>query len=92
MYIYVVYIAYKFLQCKAEGLPRCRRMTDAFIGSSKAALKNLIAAEMVTDSEDPYTSFSEGLLNFHEHYCVDDHSSDWCWHEKVRSKNRGFLQ
>ncbi len=58
-------------------------MTDAFINSCKAALKNMIACERVLEAENPYTAFSEGILNFHAHYCADDHSSSWCWHEKV---------
>ncbi len=58
-------------------------MTDPLIGSCKAALKHLIATDRVLESEDPYAVFSEGLLNFHAHYCVDDYSSPWCWHEKV---------
>ena len=73
------------LQCKAEGLPRCKRMSEAFINSCKAALKSLICSDTVFDSEDPYTAFSTGIVNFHSHYCLDDHSSPWCYHEKVYS-------
>ena len=49
--------------------------------SSVAALNNLIAT--VVEMEDPYEKFSEGIRNFHKHYCEDDHNSDWCCHDKV---------
>ena len=56
-------------------------MPDSFLTSCKAALNNLIAT--VVEMEDPYEKFSEGIRNFHKHYCEDDHSSDWCCHDKV---------
>ena len=58
-------------------------MTDAFIGSCKAALNNLISSEKIQSSDDPYSDFSDAIKNFHVHYCLDDHSSSWCHHEKV---------
>ena len=58
-------------------------MSEAFISSCKTALNNLIASERVYDSDDPYSSFSEGILNFFPHYCQEDHSSSWCFHAKV---------
>ncbi len=58
-------------------------MNDAFITCCKTALKNLMANEEVLESEDPYAAFSEGLMSFPAHYCLDDHSSPWCLHEKV---------
>ena len=58
-------------------------MTDPFIGSCKAALNNLISSDRIQESEDPYKDFFQGILNFHSHYCLDEHSSSWCHHEKV---------
>ena len=39
--------------------------------------------EELYESEDPYQEFSAGILNFHAHYCQDDHSSSWYYHDKV---------
>ena len=58
-------------------------MTDPFLGSCKAALNNLISSDKIQASDDPYRDFSEGIMNFHRHYCLDDHSSPWCQHENV---------
>ena len=58
-------------------------MNEAFIGSCKAALSNLIAVDKLYESEDPCQEFSAGILNFHAHYCQDDHNSSWCYHDKV---------
>ena len=58
-------------------------MTEAVFSSCKAALNNLIACDKVYESEDPYSAFSEGILNFYSHYCEDAHNSTWCFHEKV---------
>ena len=58
-------------------------MSEAFLGSCKTALNNLIASEAITEHENPYTAFSEAQLNFLNHYCLNDHSSEWCHHEKV---------
>ena len=58
-------------------------MSDATINSCKAALNNLIASDHVCDSEDPYQAFSDGILNFYSHYCLDSHGSAWCYHDKV---------
>lgn len=58
-------------------------MSEAFIGSCKTALTNLISSDRIQSSDDPFKSFAEGLLNFHRHYCLDDHTSSWCHHEKV---------
>ena len=71
------------LQCRADGLEKCKRMSDPFLGSCKAALNNLISGDIIKESKDPYTAFSQGILNFHHHYCLDEHSSSWCIHEKV---------
>jgi hypothetical protein len=59
-------------------------MPEAFIGSCKAALNNLISSEDIQNADDAFTAFSEGIMNFHAHYCCDDHSSTWCRHNKVR--------
>ena len=58
-------------------------MSEAFISSCKVALHNLIASDKVCESADPYASFSDGIMNFHAHYCRDDHTSFWCHHDKV---------
>jgi len=58
-------------------------MNEDFISSCKAALSNLIAVDQLYESEDPYQEFSAGILNFHAHYCQDDLSSSWCYHDKV---------
>ena len=42
-------------------------MSEAFLGSCKAALNNLIASEAITEHENPYTAFLEALLNFLNH-------------------------
>ena len=59
------------------------------MGSCKTALNNIIASDRVHESDNPYSAFSEGILNFYSHYCEDDHTSSWCVHEKVccHSKN-----
>ena len=58
-------------------------MSEDFIKSCKKALRNLISSERVEESEDPYSLFSEGVLNFFSHYCLDEHASTWCHHKKV---------
>ncbi len=58
-------------------------MPEPFLNSCKAALNNLISSDKIQNSANPYNDFSDGLLNFHPHYCLDDHSSVWCLHEKV---------
>ena len=58
-------------------------MADPFLTSCKIALNNLISSDKIQGSDTPYEDFKEGLLNFHNHYCKDDHSSSWCYHDKV---------
>ena len=58
-------------------------MTEGLLGHCKSALSNLISSEEVQESDDPLKSFSEAILNFHSHYCLDIHTSPWCHHEKV---------
>ena len=62
------------------------RLATSFTYSARQttlALSNLISSEKIQGSDDPLKSFSEAILNFHSHYCLDDHSSPWCCHEKV---------
>ena len=67
------------MQCQALGLPRYKRMSEALLGRCKASLDNLIASDAVQESEDPYLLFSEGALNFYQHYCLTylHHTGDW---------------
>ena len=47
-----------------------------------------MASPDVVSAEDPLKAFSEALLNFHSHYCKDDHSSKWCqYHPKVHTNH-----
>ena len=40
----------------------------------------------VLDALDPLKAFSNALLNFHNHYCLDDNGSVWCkYHPEVRT-------
>ncbi len=64
-------------------------MPEQFIGSCTAALSNLISSDVIQSAQDPYKAFCEGIMNFHQHYCLNDHSSPWCHHEKVRKGGRG---
>jgi len=43
-----------------------------------------MASTDVLEAQDPLKAFSDALLNFHNHYCLDDHTSVWCqYHPKV---------
>ncbi len=53
------------------------------MGSCRSALSNLISSDTIQNSEDPLKSFSEALVNFHSHYCMDVHTLSWCHHKKV---------
>ena len=74
---------YFTFQCRKQGFGKCKRMPEVFLNSCKTALN---ASDTVADGEDPYTAFSEAILNFFQHYCCDDHSSSWCTHDKVRQE------
>ena len=74
-------------ECKAEGF-RCKRMPESFLNHCKAALSNLIASDRLQLAEDPYQSFSDGITNFFSHYCLDNHQSSWCHHDKVGSEKK----
>ena len=49
----------------------------------KTVLRNSISCEEVLEDSSPPEAFSKGLLNFHSHYCNDQHDSPWC---KLHSK------
>lgn len=66
-------------------------MPEQLLGSCSSALTNLISSDAVKGHEDPFSAFSEGVLNFHAHYCLDDHTSSWCTHEKVNTQNHCTL-
>ena len=53
-------------------------MTEMLINHAKHALRNVMSCEEILQHEDPYKAFSEALLNFHNHYCLDLHDSEWC--------------
>jgi len=57
-------------------------MSDAVINSCKWVLNNLISSEVISESSDPLQDFSSAILNFYNHYCLDDHTSNSCHHEK----------
>ena len=61
-------------------------MPDTFLTYTrcKVSLNNLIST--CIESDDPYNEFSNGLVNFYNHYCEDNHGSKWCYHEKVWNK------
>ena len=52
----------------------------------QAALSNLISSDKIRDSEDLLKSFSEAIINFYHHYCLNKHSSPWCVHDKGGGK------
>ena len=58
-------------------------MPESFLTHCKGALSNLISNKDVLQANDPYKAFSEALMNLHAHYCLDVHTSVWCFHEKV---------
>jgi len=69
----------KALKCKCKVQAKsCKYMTEAFINRTKSALRNLMSCGEVLQHENPYKAFSEALLNFHDHYCLDMHYSEWC--------------
>ena len=50
----------------------------------RTELHNLISCEVVLEDSNPLEAFSKGLLNFHSHYCRDQHDSAWCkFHSKT---------
>ena len=41
----------------------------------------------VLENDDPLKDFSEGLLNFHNHFCRDAHDSQWCKYHPKENEN-----
>ncbi len=79
----VSYVFLNFIfQCRTSKF-HCKRMPEEFLNHCKASLSNLIASDDVQKAEDPLASFSEAIMNFYSHYCLDDHTSKWCHHNKV---------
>ena len=60
-------------------------MDEGFLSGCKAALSNLLSSDTIKRSDDPFTAFSSAIMNFYSHYCLDEHSSEWCHHNKVCS-------
>ncbi len=61
-------------------------MTDAMLNSCKSALSTLIASDKVQEAHNPLEAFTDGLKNFVDHYCHDEHASPY-YHPKVENKN-----
>ena len=64
-------------KCKQNGL-QCKRMSKVFVDRAKHSLKCLMSCSEVLDSDNPLAAFSEGVMNFYNHYCKDEHASVWC--------------
>ena len=62
-------------------------MSEGILAHCKAAFSNLIASEQVESASDPLMAVTEGILNFVSHYCLNDHTSEWCHHQKVSKEN-----
>lgn len=62
-------------------------MPETFLNRCKTSLSNLIASDQVQSADDVMEAFSRGILNFVRHYCDDDHSSSWCFHDKVNNNS-----
>ncbi len=58
-------------------------MSDDVLTHCKAALSNVIASDVVQQSDNPFKEFADGIRNFVQHYCWDSHASSWCHHPKV---------
>jgi len=50
----------------------------------KTALSNLTTSDELQQADNSYKAFSDGVQNFLRHYCLDDHTSTWCHHDKVK--------
>ena len=45
----------------------------------------------VAAARDPLAAFSEALVNLHSHYCLDDHTSEWCkYHSKISNIHTNY--
>ena len=87
---YNIYLALRTLHTVAytyQCAPKCKsRMTEQFINRAKKSLRQIMASPDVLSADEPLKAFSDALLNFHNHYCLDIHSSEWCkYHSKVIS-------
>ena len=60
-------------------------MSDAFLTACKKQLTRVIVSDAVVESDDQFGAMSSAILNFYRHYCLDDHTSPWCEHDKVRA-------
>lgn len=58
-------------------------MGEGFLNSCKKQLTRVIVSAAVMESDNQFSAMSSALLNFYNHYCLDDHSSPWCEHDKV---------
>ena len=56
-------------------------MIDSVITRAKKSLRHIIANPDVVTVDDPLTAFSDALMNFHAHYCKDEHTSQWCQYQ-----------
>ena len=70
------------LQCRAQNF-RCKRMSEGFLVHCKGALSNLISCDRLQEEPNPLAAFSDAIKNFYSHYCLDVHTSSWCFHDKV---------
>ena len=51
-----------------------------------------MASPDIVTVEDPLKAFPEALLNFHSHYCMNDHSSKGChYHPKVDGCSLSYI-
>ncbi len=58
-------------------------MSDDLLTHCKAALSNVIASDIVQQSDNPFKEFTDGIQNFVQHYCRDSLAYSWCHHPKV---------
>ena len=65
-------------------------MNIDLIRRAMRSLHQIMASPDVVSVEDPLKAFSEALMNFHSHYCKDNHSSKLrqYHHPKVLSGNQ----
>ena len=75
-------------KCRANGLERCKQMSEGFIRSCKNRLANIISMDRVADSDDCFSPFSAAVLNMHSH----DHTSEWCTHDKVHNDGGLYIE
>ena len=76
------------MQC----LPPCKsKINDSFINRAKKSLRHVMSSPDVVAARDPLAAFSEALVNLHSHYCLDDHTSEWCkYHSKVSNIHTSY--